>query len=456
MLGHYNDGFFNVNPQFGFLPIKDPLKTLPNKYNILQNLINDLPIIKNTNGEIERRVGELPLYEINEDDIFVIQALYRAYTFVASMYLLEPSYQYFKIHNKYGKGKTFLPKNVSIPLVYVSEKLNVYPWLDYHYAYSLGNYVRKDINGSLNWSNLDMACKFSGTSDEIGFIMIHVYINELSPKLIKTAFDICNNNNFESLKINYQVLKEMNSRRREMWKASNHKNYNDFRIFIMGIKGNDEIFGDGVVYEDCFNNEPQQFRGQTGAQDDIIPMEDILTGIINYYPQNELTKYLLELRTYRPKVIQNFFTDLCKEFDGISLKDRLLQSKKYDDLVYLLGIIDEIYMFRNGHWQFVQKYIMENTKYPKATGGTPIISWIPNQIGACLQAQVDLMKVIDEIYDELDNEIRVLFDDLKKQSVSKCELLRLQIKELNENAQYDIELIYDLNTQMKLEDSKLC
>ena len=49
-------------------------------------------------------------------------------------------------------------------------------------------------------------------------------------------------------------------------------------------------------------------------------------------------------------------------------------------MCYLLAIVEEIYKFRNGHWQFVQKYIVANTKYAKATGGTPIFSWIPNQI----------------------------------------------------------------------------
>ena len=43
----------------------------------------------------------------------------------------------------------------------------------------------------------------------------------------------------------------------------------------MGVKGNTELFGDGVLYENVWD-EPKAFRGQTGAQDDIIPMQDIL------------------------------------------------------------------------------------------------------------------------------------------------------------------------------------
>jgi len=33
----------------------------------------------------------------------------------------------------------------------------------------------------------------------------------------------------------------------------------------------------------------------------------------------------------------------------------------------------------------VKSYIIENIKYPKATGGTPITTWLPNNIGAVLE-----------------------------------------------------------------------
>ena len=193
---------------------------------------------------------------------------------------------------KYGKAHQFLPKNIAQPLCIVAEKLNVYPWIDYHYSYSLGNYVKKDTNTDLHWENLKMACSFSGTSDEIGFIMNHVYINELSPLLVGGIFS-CLSENPSNIKDSFgeirDTFKNMNARRQTMWKASNPKNYNNFRTFIMGIKGNTEIFGDGVVYEGV-SEEPQQYRGQSGAMDDIIPCLDIFSGVVDRYPQNMLTR----------------------------------------------------------------------------------------------------------------------------------------------------------------------
>jgi indoleamine 2,3-dioxygenase len=53
------------------------------------------------------------------------------------------------------------------------------------------------------------------------------------------------------------------------------------------------------------------------------------------------------------------------------------------------------FKFRHQHWVMVKKYIIDNTKYGRATGGTPITTWLPNQIGACLENCQNLIKVID-------------------------------------------------------------
>jgi indoleamine 2,3-dioxygenase len=464
----YTDGFFNVSSEHGFLPTKDPLKLLPNNYSCLQNVINRLHVFQNYEediankgilgiaDEIIEQVKNIPDYSNlieEETDIFVLQALYRAYSFITSGYTLEKSYQEFLKSGNYGIARQLLPKNISIPFLSVCKKIDAYPWLDYHYAYSLGNYVKKDTTGSLHWKNLDMACKFTGTPDEIGFIMVHVYINELSPKLVGSVIEYGKNTCIDSLKICGENLQEMNSRRRDMWKASRHEHYNDFRIFIMGIKGNDSIFGNGLVYENCFNNEPQQYRGQTGAQDNIIPTMDIFTGIVDYYPDNKLTEYLIDLRTYRPKCIQHFLMDLRSYYKENPLFNKLVESGNYEGLVYLLKIVDEVYLFRNGHWQFVQKYIMSNTKYAFATGGTPITSWLINQIEAVLEYERVIIEYLNNNYknDLLENE---LWLSLSNDYTSKKNLLIDQVNELKK-IDYNINFVYMKNSEMNLDDTKL-
>ena len=360
----------------------------------------DLPTHTEYSGKIVNRVAALPDYTETvkqETDIFVWQALYRTLTFLCSAYTLKASH-HTTVEGNYGRGRSLLPGNVARHLGWVAEKLDVYPFLDYHYSYSLRNYVKKDPAGTLNWKNLDMACKFSGTPDEIGFIMLHVYINELSPRLVDCVMKVSGQDKKASVDLRNcaNTMMEINVRRKEMWTASRYKRYNDFRIFIMGIRGNEQIYGDGLVYDTCFDNVPQTYRGQTGAQDSIIPMMDIFTGIVDFYPENKLTEYLLDLRSYRPKCIQNFFVDLRAHFAKNPLFNTLTSTGRFEELIFLLKIVDEIYLFRNGHWQFVQKYIMANTKYPKATGGTPITSWLVNQIEAVLKYESHIIEALNE------------------------------------------------------------
>ena len=429
----YSDGFFSVDSTHGFLPHLPPLKELPEKYNKIQYIINNLPRLIKLGDELESLVITLPnfLQEVNkESDIFIIQALYRAYTFITSAYLLQPAYAN-QNEGKYGKGRTVLPANITQPLEYVSNKLQVFPWLDYHYSYSLGNYVKIDPNYTFDYTNLDMACNFSGTSDEVGFIMVHVDINSNSPDLIR-GIEISKKNTNEGLELIYETMQKINSRRKTMWKASNHKNYNNFRAFIMGINGNHEIFGDGVLYEGSNDTSLRTYRGQSGSQDDIIPTVDIFTGLFKHYPDNVLTQYLLDMRQYRPKVIQNFFEDLQLNYIDI---------EKLDDngLKYLYLIQEEIHNFRNGHWMFVQKYIMENTKYQIATGGTPITTWIPNQIEAVLNYMWIIIKMIKDIN---------FINEKKNDLMNRCKVLVKQIEELKK-IDYDVKLVYELEGQYK-------
>ena len=469
---HYKDGFFDVCAEHGFLPIKDPIVSLPSTYADVQKILDDMPVVLpngehgllHHEGEIMKAIEsfENHLEEVKkEDDIFVIQALFRSYGFLTSAYLLEPSFQQFRKDGTYGKARNFLPANIAQPFCYVSEKLGIFPWLDYHYAYSLGNYRKLDEKKDLNWENITMCNRFSGQSDEVGFIMLHVDINRFSPGLVgsvmKTLQVIKDENQpvHGFLEANWRTMKTMNERRKEMWKASRWQHYNDFRIFIMGVKGNEEIFGEGITYEGVWD-EPKAFRGQTGAQDDIIPMQDIFSGVIFHYPQNDLTKYLLDLRAYRPVCVQKFFSDLSETMEKIhpkGLLGLLKERNDIDSLCFLIGILEEIYHFRNGHWQFVQKYIMSNTKYAKATGGTPITSWIPNQIMAVIIQMEEVLETLS-LYGESSNDTASTIRERNIQFLpTKRKLLEGQLALIHNN-DFTAESVFELNKAYGYVDSE--
>ena len=304
-----------------------------------------------------------------------------------------------------------------------------------------------------------MACRFSGMSDEAGFIMLHVHINAYSGGLVGSISDaIAAASDLDAdpddaaaltklraaVAENLETMRKINKVRRLMWRASRPERYNDFRVFIMGIKGNDGLFGDGVVYEgvERFGDTPQAFRGQTGAQDDIIPTVDIFSGVTDYYPTNKLTDYLLDLRTYRPVVVQRFFTELQKH----SASSNLHAHMKHDPecAALLAGVVSEIYQFRNGHWQFVQRYILEQTRYPRATGGTPITTWLPNQISSCLDYLGDLIELVSDHADSLGPDARSVYEDVLSHQPTRRQILDDQLEELRK-ASYDAARVFELN-----------
>ena len=467
----YTDGFFNVSAAHGFLPEVPALVTLPPTYEALQSVLDKMPV-QLSNGEpgylhfpgkIQEVANQIPNYvaQVNEEsDIRIIQALYRGYAFLTSAYTLEPAFQHFKQTGSYGKANNVLPTNIAQPFVAVSEKLKVFPWMDYHYGYSLGNYHKINPEGNLEWDNLNMCVKFSGQPDEAGFILLHIDINQFSPNLVGSVLETLESvesNSYvgveEGLDKNLETLTQMNIRRKEMWKASRWQHYNDFRVFIMGIKGNEEIFGEGVTYTGVWDT-PQQFRGQTGAQDDIIPMEDIFSGVAGHYLKNELTDYLLDLRKYRPQCVQSFFIDLeeqVKQVHPKGLAGYLSEHKLVTGLTRLLGILEQIYHFRNGHWQFVQKYIMANTPYAKATGGTPITTWLPNQITAVLQQMEEVIQSINQLTSSPDEKGIQLLSNNQTTLQHKKQLLAEQLSMVSKET-YSADTLFSLNSRYGLSD----
>ena len=470
----YTDGFFNVSRENGFLPIQ-VVKELPSCYQSLVDLCNELPILKKDNrfgilhypNLICDKIKELPnllssvdtLESLQFDNkIFILQTLFRYYSFLVSSYCLEPTYNSYIKDKTYEKARTIIPQNIAEPYCKVAELLGCYPWLEYHYSYGLGNFrlinYKEDYNYELE--DVEVESLFCGDTDEINFIKVHILINLCTPYLITYLYDL-----FENIKMNradstIETLKNLNTcvhnineKRKLMWKNSNTDRYGAYRIFLMGSEGNDKIFGEGLLYENV-KEERVKYRGETGAQDDIIPTLDILTGVTQFYPDTILTKYLHDLRDYRPKIIIEFFNDL--ENESKNLKDRIFDLCGRRGLIYFLSIVNEIYLFRNGHWQFVQNYIMNNTEYNVATGGTPLNMWLPNQIKACLDCMDDILFSINEpkfvsVETELEGEDILLLGNLRLEQDRKRRLLDVQLNELKKKM-YNLQKIIDSNEEL--------
>jgi indoleamine 2,3-dioxygenase len=124
---------FMVSMTRGFLPRQEPVFKLPPEFAALESILGRMPV-KTLSGEpgllASFTLGdavhkELPnlVDEVNKyrDDLVVMNALYRDYSFLASAYLFEPCHERFLRGEEYGLGRQSLPRNIALPIVKVSE-----------------------------------------------------------------------------------------------------------------------------------------------------------------------------------------------------------------------------------------------------------------------------------------------------------------------------------------------
>ena len=86
--------------------------------------------------------------------------------------------------------------------------------------------------------------------------------------------------------------------------------YHRVRPYIFGTKDNPDL-KKGLIYENQFDNKPQFFRGETGAQSSIIPFLDGALGI--YHSNDNLKHYLNEMRDYMPPKHRKMIEDVEKK-----------------------------------------------------------------------------------------------------------------------------------------------
>lgn len=165
------------------------------------------------------------------------------------------------------------------------------------------------------------------------------------------------------------------------------------RTFIMGTRAQ-PMFPNGVIYEGV-SDEPFQMRGESGANDSMVPLGDNLLELTGNMPVNPLTEVLRDFRTYRPRNHQQFLTYVQQRASAVGIRE-FAMGDSTSAALYLANL-DQIRAFRHRHvgfelcspltpqWNFTKHYILKRTKHPVATGGSPIVTWLPNQLDAVLQ-----------------------------------------------------------------------
>lgn len=465
---------FMVSTPRGFLPRVDPPATLPPEFAPLESLLQRMPI-KTISGSpgllatsslkaaVDGTDGHDKLPDLTEsvdkykENLVMVNALYRDYSFLASAYLLEPCHERFVAAQKegkdkdqvYGLGRDVLPKEIARPIVRCAEILDFKPFMEYAGSYALYNYRLENPTLGLDYSNLRLIRAFEHgldpTSSEAGFVLVHIEMVKHTGPLVAgatAAIEACSHDNGatnkESLsteersKLNdgltqmLDALRTINSKMETMWARSKPASYTSFRTFIFGITSQ-SMFPRGVLYEGVFDStalpppssssSPQctdaenlsslsdpeertrgtrlQFRGESGANDSIVPLCDNLLSIP--MPSTPLTQILKDFRSYRPSNHRQFLEYVKATSQALNLRELALalspsasspdaatQQEVAKTRTLWLLLLDQVREFRWRHWCFAREYIIKRTAHPTATGGSPIVTWLPNQLAAVL------------------------------------------------------------------------
>ncbi|KAL2148304.1 hypothetical protein VTH82DRAFT_2224 [Thermothelomyces myriococcoides] len=124
---------FMVSTTRGFLPRMDPIETLPADFDALESILQRMPV-KTLSGEpgllahgklgetVDRELPDLTdVIDKYKDDLPLMNALYRDYSFLASAYLLEPCHERFVRGEGYGLARDVLPANIARPIAKCAE-----------------------------------------------------------------------------------------------------------------------------------------------------------------------------------------------------------------------------------------------------------------------------------------------------------------------------------------------
>jgi len=273
--------------------------------------------------------------------------------------------------------------------------------MEYAGSYALYNYRLVDPSlGLSDPTNVRLIRAFEHgldpSSSEAGFVLVHIEMAKHSGLLVSAALDAlaaCSSQPPSRTQLNTALsnmesaLKTINAAMETMWARSKPMEYTSFRTFIFGITSQ-PMFPNGVIYEgvDEFEGKPQRFRGESGANDSMVPLVDNLLGV--EMPDTPLTAILKDFRRYRPSNHREFLEWVKDAAETANLKKWALETDSEEGYLETralwLKVLHQIRDFRWRHWCFAREYIIKRTMHPTATGGSPIVTWLPNQLGAVL------------------------------------------------------------------------
>lgn len=366
---------YEVHPERGFLPAEDPLPYLEDPYYApWEQIAADLPKLL-----VARKLRQV----VDAMPRLTIERLQTERELRRAMMLLS-----YIGHGYVWNGDApaeRIPANLAQPWYEVSQQLGRPPVLSYA-SYALDNWRRLDPNAPIELGNIVLLQNFLAGLDEEWFILIHVDIEAKAARAIRqipTALRAATQSDIPTLTAALQevaaALEQMYAVLARMPEACDpYIYYHRVRPYIHGWKNNPAL-PNGLIYEgvDAYGGQPQQFRGETGAQSSIIPTLDGLLGV--QHADDPLKTYLMEMRLYMPPAHRRFM-------EAVETRSRVRATVIQSGDAALREVyntcIEGIQRFRALHLEYAASYIYkQQAKDPKnptsvGTGGTPFMKYL--------------------------------------------------------------------------------
>ncbi|HLZ34717.1 MAG TPA: hypothetical protein VKP13_11910 [Nitrospira sp.] len=387
---------YEISPEQGFLP-QDPLEQLRDSP-VLNHLGRELPKLLSART-VRRFINEQPalLPSIpstwrNED----YRAAMRLLSFAGHAYVWEVPDQ----------PAATLPPQLAKPWHEVARELGRPPVLSYA-SYALDNWRRLDRANPIELDNIVLLQNFLGGQDEEWFVVTHIQIERQAgpglTALLRAMSGAAEDKEDEvllglnSLAQAQEAMLDTLLRMKE--RCDPYVYYNRVRPYIHGWK-NSPSLPNGLVYEgvETYGGQPQQFRGETGAQSSIVPCLDAGLGIV--HTPDPLTVYLQEMRDYMPPRHRAFLQALEHGTDDLSrpllpgyVRDRKFRVPKL--WTAYCACVDLLAQFREIHVGYADSYIHrqhqahESNPTAVGTGGTPFMTYLQKHLDETKQAIVN-------------------------------------------------------------------
>ena len=366
----------------GFLPQKVPSKSYSvqsESCDRIQEIASNLPKLLLT-GKVQSAINKLSPKDLSIDDLLINQASQDLK--LAMSHLSFIAHAYIWGDNKPNES---IPSVLANPWVKVANNQGRPPILSYA-SYCLDNWFLIDPDDAISLENVGLINNFLGGVDEDWFVTIHVCIENAAADAMAACAEIAmletdspESKTIELLKrivISMQKVNEIFARMPE--KCDPYIYYHRVRPFIFGTKDNPDL-KNGLIYKGEFQNRPQFFRGETGAQSSIIPSLDGALQI--RHTKDHLRHYLNEMRDYMPPKHREFMEVLEK---NSQVKKIINGSSKLTSLYN--DCLEEIRAFRAMHLEYAGTYIFKQAQIKNpfgrggstitGTGGTPFMAYL--------------------------------------------------------------------------------